>query len=125
MAHFGKAVKENYVYDLGLSTLIIAHGMLLQSTPEEPLKLSLRIAMLTIFLAGLIILTSYSACLTSFLAVQVQTFPFVDDETLYHDSTYDILTLDGSGNVDHYKVISHFLSCAFVLQQYMLFAVWK
>ncbi len=104
IASYGKAIGENYVIDAGQSIMIITHGLLLQGAPEEPLKLSLRVAMLSIFITGFLFLAAYSACLTSFLAVKTHNFPFINDETLYYDSDYSIITIEGSANVDHYKV---------------------
>ncbi len=90
--------------DSNLSTMIVIHGLLLQGVSEAPERTSLRIVMLTVFLIGVVLMAAYSACLTSFLAVKVQTLPFKDDKTLYYDSDYNLLTMSGSSPLQYYKV---------------------
>ena len=102
--HYGQNIFEEHDFNIGLCTLIMANGLLLQGTPHEPKKFSSRIIFAHVFMTGIIFSTSYSACLTSFLAVVKVKFPFTDDESLYYDSPYTIVTVDGSGYVDAYKV---------------------
>ncbi len=103
--HYGQIVEEDYAYDIKLSSMISVHVMFLQGAPYEPRKCSSRIVFFAAFLAAVVLFASYSACLTSFLAVKRDTFPFSDDESLLTKSDYDIITLKGSLVTDIYNVI--------------------
>ena len=100
IAQMGKTGPKEEEDDL--SIMITVHGLLLQGTPFEPSKTSLRIAFLTIFLAGLMLYACYSSCLMSFLAVKVLKLPFTDESTLLN-SDYKIVTVPGITS-DHFKV---------------------
>ena len=102
IAQIGKHVNEEDDFDLGSSVMISVHGLLLQGAPDEPSRCSLRIAFLTVFLAGVILQASYSSCLISFLAVKVMQLPFTDEETLL-SSDFKIVTVPGITS-DHFRV---------------------
>ena len=57
---------------------------------NEPSLMSTRIALLTIFITSLLVVSMYNASLTSFLAVHRTTAPFEDIQGLYLHSNYKV-----------------------------------
>ncbi len=86
------------------SILLSAYAISQQGSPFEPDNVSSRITFFCTYLTGLILFSSYSACLTSFLAVKKDTFPFFSDASLYYNSEFDIVTRGGSSFANMYKV---------------------
>ena len=103
-AKFGRYLKEDHNFDLSLSAMVVIHGIISQGAPYEPQKMSTRVVFLSIFLVGLIIYSSYSACLTSFLAVKRFNLPFIDAKSMMDKSDYKFLTVAGTFYVDVFKV---------------------
>jgi hypothetical protein len=79
-----------------MSFIILIHGALAQGSPFEPKSLANRIVFLAIYILGLLMIVSYSACLTSILAVRRDEFPFTDSYSMYHKSDYNLLAIHGS-----------------------------
>ena len=72
------------------------HGSFCQGSPEEPSTISSSIIFLTMFTTGLVIWSSYSAALTSFLTVKLSSPPFTNLETMVEMTSYNIVTVHGS-----------------------------
>ncbi len=75
-----------------------------QGNPVEPSGNAKRMTFLGIFLLGLFMVQSYSACLISFLTVNVLTLPFNSKHSFLSMSNYRITTVSGSSNEDLFKV---------------------
>ncbi len=88
-------------YLLGL--FVIISSAVSQGSPYEPKKGSSRMIFLIIFMASFVILSSYSASLTSFLAVKQLKYPFSDSLTL-HNSVFKAVTVKGTSYVDIFQV---------------------
>lgn len=65
--------------------------------------MSTRIVFLSVFVASLVVLTMYSASLTSFMAVKKLKMPFEDIRELYTKSSFEVTTLHESSIVDFLK----------------------
>ena len=64
-----------------------------QGAPNEPKRISTRIAFFMVFILGLVAYASYSAFLTSFLAVKQVQLPFARLSAMYRDTTYKFGTV--------------------------------
>ena len=71
---------------------------------EDPENTATRIAFLTTFVGGLLLYASYSASLTSFLAIVQVAYPFVDLSSLYYQSDYKIGSVGGTAMDNYFKV---------------------
>ena len=91
------------IYLLHIHCLIIILG-----ATEDPEKTSTRIAFLTTFVGGLLLYSSYSASLTSFLAIVQVAYPFVDLHSLYYQSDFKIGSVGGTV-MDNYFAVSSWL----------------
>ncbi len=103
-ANVGNLSKEDYKFNLALSIMIAIHGAANQGAPYVPNKLSARIVFFISFLSGFVTYVSYSASLTSFLAIKHHRLPFTNAETMYHDSEYNIVTVEGTSYIDIFQV---------------------
>ena len=77
---------------------------------EDPEKTSTRIAFLTTFVGGLLLYSSYSASLTSFLAIVQVAYPFVDLHSLYFQSDFKIGSVGGTVMDNYFAVSSELLN---------------
>ena len=77
---------------------------------EDPEKTSTRIAFLTTFVGGLLLYSSYSASLTSFLAIVQVAYPFVDLHSLYYQSDFEIGSVGGTVMDNYFAVSSELLN---------------
>ncbi len=102
--NYGSSEDEDYDFDWGLSATIIVHGIFMQGAPYEPKRLAPRMVFQIIFLAGFVIFSAYSACLTSFLALPKEREPFSDPLSLLNETNYRITSLPGSYLEDAYRV---------------------
>ena len=74
---------------------------------EDPENTATRIAFLTTFVGGLLLYASYSASLTSFLAIVQVAYPFVDLSSLYYQSDYKIGCIGGTAMDNYFAVVSY------------------
>ncbi len=102
--HFGQYLIEDHQFDLRLSSLVSVHSLFMQGAPYEPKKMSSRIVFLCAFITAVVLYASYSACLTSFLAVKRDKYPFWDDESLMSHNSYKMMSMAGTMVNDIYKV---------------------
>ena len=88
-------VDIEYPNNFGINVaLFLSFSSLFQKgTDFEPKRFSTRIATITIFFATLVVFASYSASLTSFLAVFKISLPFTDLESLYYRTNYRTIEL--------------------------------
>ena len=93
------------IYLLHIHCLIIILG-----ATEDPEKTSTRIAFLTTFVGGLLLYSSYSASLTSFLAIVQVAYPFVDLHSLYYQSEFKIGSVGGTVMDNYFAVSSELLN---------------
>ena len=93
------------IYLLHIHCLIIILG-----ATEDPEKTSTRIAFLTTFVGGLLLYSSYSASLTSFLAIVQVAYPFVDLHSLYYQSDFKIGSVGGTVMDNYFAVSSELLN---------------
>ena len=84
------------------SDLFLYH---LTGSTENPESTATRIAFLTTFVGGLLLYASYSASLTSFLAIVQVAYPFVDLSSLYYQSDYKIGSVGGTAMDTYFEVI--------------------
>ncbi len=84
--------------------MTIIHGTMQQGTPEEPWKISSRIVFFSAFASSMVLYASYSASLTSFLAVKKYSLPFTDYKSFIEQSDYKIFQVPGAHYDDYYKV---------------------
>ena len=82
------------------------YGSYFTGTTDDPKKSSTTIVFLTTFVGGFLIYASYSASLTSFLAIQQISYPFVDMASMYYQTDFKIGSLAGTVLDDYFKVIS-------------------
>ena len=82
------------------------YGPYFTGTTDDPKKISTTIAFLATFVGGFLIYASYSASLTSFLAIQQISYPFVDMASMYYRTDFKIGSLAGNVLDDYFKVIS-------------------
>ena len=80
------------------------------NTSEDPEKTSTRIAFLTTFVGGLLLYSSYSASLTSFLAIVQVAYPFVDLHSLDYQSDFKIGSVGGTVMDNYFAVSSGLLN---------------
>ena len=85
------------------SCLTVIHGLLAQGSPDEPSRFSSRIIFLIMFFTGVLLVASYSASLTSMLAIKTTVLPFLDRKTLLA-SNYKVAIVKGTSMEDNYKV---------------------
>ena len=74
---------------------------------EDPENTATRIAFLTTFVGGLLLYASYSASLTSFLAIVQVAYPFVDLSSLYYQSDYKIGSIGGTAMDNYFSVVGY------------------
>ncbi len=63
-----------------------------------------RFVFLGVFLIGLLVSASYSAALTSFLAVKIHKPPFRNMKEMLYDTNYNIVTVAGTNYVEIFSV---------------------
>ena len=79
-------------------------GFLQQGSPDSPSAFSSRIAFLTIYLLGYLLMANYSAALVSILFTDTSVFPFTDLKSLYHKGSHKIVTPKGTIYDDWFQV---------------------
>jgi hypothetical protein len=70
-------------FNLKLSLMSAVHGAFGQGTPQEPDSMSNKIILMFMFYGSYLLCASYSACLTSLLAVQKPILPFINMKTMH------------------------------------------
>ncbi len=110
LALFNWILRNNDEKDVGFSFplcfVIAVGGLCAQGTPHEPKRVGSRIVFVILFLFGVVIVASYSASLTSFLAVQKIKMPFTDLESMYYETDYKIAFIRSSAAESFWKVQS-------------------
>lgn len=77
------------------------------SFPEFPSETSMRLGFLSIFVSSLIILSAYSASLTSFLTVSTVSLPFSTMEEFVDHGSYGLITFRNSADYEIITVRRH------------------
>jgi hypothetical protein len=65
-------------------------------TPDEPDSMSNKTVFFTMYIIGYLLCASYSACLTSFLAVKDLTLPFNNYHEMHHETNYKVVLIQAS-----------------------------
>ncbi len=115
--------KEFYRNKISLAVLLPLYGLICHGNPNEPSDISKRIIFFITFLFGFVIVASYSACLTSFLAVRVNHLPFHDPTSLLYRSNYKVVSVGGSYVGEFFKV-RHQITIKFAQKLPSPFAAW-
>lgn len=92
--------------DLNLSNAVwtTLHGFLGQGgAPFQPYSASTKMVYLQAFVLGYLLLVNFSSALTSSLAMRQKTYPFSDLKSLYFNTDYKILTVDGTVYIDQFR----------------------
>ncbi len=84
------------------STIVTAQGI--PASEDLPISVAMKVMFACTLLAGHVVNLFYSATLTSHLAAQKEFLPFSDDRSLYYQSNYKLVTVQGSGYVVNYQV---------------------
>ncbi len=87
-----------------MSFMVMYNALMLQGTPHAPNMISKRIIFFFMTLSGLVIFSSYSACLASFLAEKRETLPFTSKESLLAQNNFYILATEGTAYHELLKV---------------------
>lgn len=87
-----KIIADNYINVWGIFCQ--------QSVSEFPDESSLRMALLSIFVAAVIVLSAYSASLISFLTVSTVSLPFSTIEEFARHGSYKLITFKNSADYD-------------------------
>ncbi len=86
------------------------HGLFMQGSPIEPLSVSARVAFWFLFITGRLLWASHSATLSSLLAVKIDKPPFLSLSGMLRDTNYNVMFLQGDGELEQFKVYSFRLS---------------
>ena len=88
--------KGKLLSNVATAFMIAMSSIVMQGTPEDPRRTSSKVVFFSMFLTAVLMYSTYSACLTSFLAVTSRKLPFTDERSLVEQTDYKILTLSGS-----------------------------
>lgn len=86
------------------STRSIMHIIFFCETTEFSNKLSMRLAIFSIYISSLIITSAYSASLISFLTLSKTKLPFSNLEGYVKDGSYKLIVMKNSAELDTVNV---------------------
>ena len=110
--------------DDSFSRMVVIHGFLGQGTAFPPGDISKRIAFFSVFLAGYLVIATYSGVLTSFLTIIEQSLPFHDKKSLLDNSDFSVTALPETLNENYFKVNIAVISFG-KLSSYLYFDIRK